>query len=166
MVAFRNMPAVWGNHRVDARHVGGHASDVGVVEAVRAGAHFAVNAQLHADAERQLHIVAQSFEVVPSDLFVAAISLHVLFDVGDDGKTREQKDVGAQVGDAVGDVTVYAGDQGNDHDEGGDRKNDAQQHQEGAHFVGAQSLQGHTDRFSEQNPPFHACDSLVHSTHK
>src|SRR6266478_767699 len=151
---------------VDVHHVGGDAADIGVVESMRAGAHFSIDAQLHANAERQLHIVAQRFEVVPGNLFVAAVGLHVLVDVGNDGEASQQKNVGAHIGDAVGDVAVHAGDQGDDHNERGNRQDDAQEHQEGAHFVGAQGLQGHTDWLSEHNPAFHACVSPAHSTRK
>src|SRR5438046_601306 len=37
------------------------------------------------------------------------------------------------------------------------------EHQEGAHLVNAQGLQGHADRFPEHNPTLHACISPVYS---
>jgi len=79
------------------------------VKAVRPGADFRINTQFHADAKRQLHIVAERFKVIPSNLFVAAVGLDVFFDVGDEGKAGQQKYVGAQIGNAICNVAVYAG---------------------------------------------------------
>src|SRR5882724_8224512 len=60
---------------------------------VRAGSHFSINAQLHADPLRQLQILTQRFVVIPGNFFVAPIGLHVFVDIRDDGKARQKKDI-------------------------------------------------------------------------
>ncbi len=93
VVALGNVAPIARRDYVDVHHVGGDAAYIRVVEGVRAGAHFSINAQLHADPLRQLQILTQRFVVIPGNFFVAPIGLHVFVDIRDDGKARQKKDI-------------------------------------------------------------------------
>ncbi|PYU16476.1 MAG: hypothetical protein DMG37_02305 [Acidobacteria bacterium] len=151
IIALGNVASLARRYRINVSHVGGHAANVYVVDAFRASADFSVGAQFHAHAQRQLQVCTQRFVIVPGHFLVAAVGLHVLFHVGDEREARQQEHVGAEIRDAVGDVSVYPGNQRNHDNQCGNRQNDAQQHQEGAHLVLAQRLQRHTHRFANQH---------------
>src|SRR5207245_2120656 len=74
--------------------------------------------------------------------------------------------IGPQVRDMGGDVHVHAIYNRHDHNQSGGGNNYAQQRKEGAHFVGAQSLQGDPECLARRDPDTGAlsllCDRLGH----
>ena len=71
-----------------------------------------------------------------------ASELDELLGVGDQGKSRDLKNIGAESGDALADVAVNAIDERDDDNQCGDGQNDAQKREKGTHFVLAQGVQG------------------------
>src|SRR5258708_40202642 len=121
--------------------VGRDAHNVGIFEALVAGAHVHVVVIEGGDRLGGLHVGAQALVVFHGDQR-ALLGFHPGVLAGDDAETVDDEDVGAEVGDAVGHVEVHAGDHAHDGDEGGDGEDDAEQSQEAAEFVGAKGVEG------------------------
>ena len=122
--------------------------DRNLVERNGAGTH-ARSRPLDANAEREPQVVSQGFVILPGDDLVAARRFDEFLNIGDEWKSGDLKNVGAERGDALGDVAIHAIDERNDNDERSDGQNDAQERQERTHFVLAQSLQRDATGFAE-----------------
>ena len=113
----------------DIGEIGGGAHDAGVFHDDVADASLDVAIFLGGDGASEFHAVAKALVVVHADQgtllgfdeFVAA---------GDDAEAVDDEDVGAEVGDALGDVEVEAGDYAHDKDERGDGEDDAEKGEE------------------------------------
>ena len=136
-------------------HIGGDAAESNLIDRNAAGTGARAGGGLYADAERELQIIAKKFVVFPGDNFIVARGLHELLRVGDEWKSRDLKNIGAESGDALADVPVHAIDEGDDDNQCGDGQNNAEQRQERAHLVLAQRVQREQRGFFELLKCFH-----------
>src|SRR5208282_5553570 len=160
VVAIGDVAALDGHLDINVADAGRDAANIGVFDALRADTDFAGGANFGADTEGELEIVVEGLVVLPGDDFVAAGCFDVFLDIGEDGEASDEKAVGAEIGDAIGDVAVDTGDEGNDEDEGGNGDDDAEEHEEGTELVGANGLERHTDGFTKRKATEHAGMSL------
>src|SRR5208283_2771926 len=111
VVALGDVAALDGLLDINLADVGGDAADAGVIDALRADADFAGGANFGADTHGKLEIIVKGLKVLPSDDFVAASGFDVLLDVGNEGEACDEENIGAEIGDASGDVAVHTGDE-------------------------------------------------------
>jgi len=148
VVAVDDIAAGGGFLDVHLADIRGDTADVHIFEALLLGADFAGFSDLHADIFRHLQAIAQRLEVVPRDVAIAAHRFHELRRVANDAELVDEENVGTEVGDALGEVLVHAGDEGDYQNQSRDGEYDAQQYQEGPQFVGAHGLQRYKGRFA------------------
>ena len=104
-----------------------------------------------ATAEAEFHIVAKALVVLVGN-HRALLGFNPCIFTGDDPEAVNDENVGAEIGDAIGDVHVEAGDDAHDGDESGNGENDAEQGQEAAEFVSAQGVESEFKSFTKGDP--------------
>src|SRR6516225_5012227 len=135
----------------DVGKVGGRAHHHDVFHDLVAAFDGKVVVLFRSDGGSEFHVVAEALKFLEGQER-ALLGFNPLVLTGDNAETVDDEDIGAEIGDAVGDIEVEAGDDAHDHDQGGDGKNDAQEGEEAAEFVSAESVEGELKGFAKRDP--------------
>src|SRR5208282_1640314 len=73
--------------------IGGDAADINVVQRLGSEADLAAGTRFQANRAGQFHAIAQSLEVFPGDIPVAAHRFQEVLLIGDDGEAKHEKDI-------------------------------------------------------------------------
>ena len=134
---------------------GAHSAHAAILKRLIAPMRPAVLAHFDADALGEFHVLAQILVIIPGDVFVAASSFHDFRDVRQDWKTRDQKNVGAEIRHAIRNVQINAGNKRDHQNQRRNRKDNSQEHQERAQLVFPKRGQCHGRRFTQIDSRFH-----------
>src|SRR5208283_231699 len=135
----------------DVGKVGGAADHLDVFHGQIATLHHDSVVFLGSDRGGELHIVAEALVVLVSNHW-ALLGFNPCIFTCDDAEAVDNKNVGSEIGDAVGDVHVEAGDDAHDGDESGNGENASEKGQEAAEFVGAEGAESKFKGFAEGDP--------------
>ncbi len=120
--------------------IGGNPHDVGVFQALISGAHVNIVLVECGNGVGGLHAIPHALVIVHRDKR-ALLRLDPCVLTRDDAEAIHDKDIGAEVGDAVRHVKVHPGDDAHYGHKCGYGQNDAEQGQKTAQFVRAQGVQ-------------------------
>src|SRR5208337_2487475 len=98
----------------------------------------------------ELHAVAEAHIVVVINQR-ALLCFDPLILTGNDAEAVNEKDVRAEIGNAIGHIHVEAGNYAHDGNEGGNCENHTQEREEAAELVGTEGAQGQFQSFAEGN---------------
>ena len=129
----------------DLRKVGSHAKNADVLQQVIAMAHIGVGAKEGSDLADGAHAGLELVEFVRGDQR-ALLGFYPGVFTGDNPEAVQDEDVGAEIGDAVGDVEIQPGDHAHYRDQRRYGQNDSEQRQETPQFMGAQGVQREAER--------------------
>jgi hypothetical protein len=152
VISIRNVAACLGCLDIHVTHVCRHAPDADVFRGFAAEFHPAVHATLQPNVFRQLHAVAERLVVLQRELAVRAQCFDVRLAIVDDPEPVYEENVRAEIRDSFGDVLVGSIDKGDDKNECGDRKNNAEQHQERTQLMRPHGFDRDGCRFAKTRP--------------
>src|SRR5271165_161452 len=135
----------------DIREVGRGAKHLNVLHGQVTAFYLNVVVLLGGNSRGQLHAIPTARVIFIGDQRTL-LRLDPGIFAGDDAKAVDKENVGSQVGDAIGNVEVEAGDHAHHDDQGGDRENYAQEREKAAEFVGSQGVQSKLDRLARSDP--------------
>src|SRR6201988_2817818 len=150
-VSGRNEAALGDGEAANVDVVGGDAGNGGVLHDGVAAASLGVPLVVAGDGFSQTGGIAKTLELLERNEG-ALLGFDPFVATGDDAEAVDDEDIGAEVGDAIGDVQIETGNDAHDRNEGGDGENDAEESKEAAELVSAESVESKTHGFGEGNP--------------